>query len=44
MYIKMKIFFNKIKVWYNNRIPQDYYDPFSGVVCIAKKKNQDNTN
>lgn len=35
----LKNFMNKIKTWYNNREPQDYYDPFSGVVCIAKKKN-----
>lgn len=36
-----KEFFNKIKVWYNNREPQDYYDPFAGLAFVAKKKNKD---
>lgn len=35
----LKNFVSKIKTWYNNCEPQDYYDPFSGLVFIAKKKD-----
>lgn len=40
----LKEFFNKIKVWYNNREPQDYYDPFTGLAFVAKKKNNKEDN
>lgn len=32
---------SQIKDWYKNReLKEDYYDPFSGTVFIAKKKKQ----
>lgn len=40
----IKKYLEKIKVWYNNREPQDYYDPFAGLAFVAKKKNSPEEN
>jgi hypothetical protein len=38
----LKKYWTKVVKWHNKREPQDYYDPFSGIVMLAKKKSEKN--
>ncbi len=34
----LKNLVSKIVKWHKEREPQDYYDPYAGIVMLAKKK------
>jgi hypothetical protein len=40
----LKKYWVKFVKWHNERELQDYYDPFSGTVMLAKKKDKNKSN